>query len=124
SREDSIVPSNFNLVSRVTGTAALLWDGVAKFIFVLYLGLFLAAAPGKYRRGVVSLFPKPRRGRADEVLLQLGRALQGWLLGQLIAMLLVGLLTGVGLALIGIPLAFVLGIIAGLSEFVPIIGPF
>lgn len=114
--------SSVNIVSRVTGTAVLLWDGVAKLVFVLYLGLFLATAPRKYRDGVVRLFPAPRRDRAKEAFNRMGRALQGWLLGQLVAMVLVGLLTGIGLAFIGVPLALVLGIIAGLSEFVPIIG--
>ncbi|HZJ10871.1 MAG TPA: AI-2E family transporter [Trueperaceae bacterium] len=114
--------SNFNLVSRVTGTAAVVWDGVAKLVFVLYLGLFLATAPRKYRDGVVSLFPAAHRTRAKEAFNNMGRALQGWLLGQLVAMVIVGLLTGIGLYFIGVPLALVLGIIAGLSEFVPIVG--
>lgn len=122
SQGGGVSPSNVNLVSRVTGTATVLWDGVAKLIFTLYFGLFLATAPRKYRDGVVRLFPAPKRARAREAFNRTGRALQGWLLGQLVAMVLVGLLTGIGLAFIGVPLALVLGIIAGLSEFVPIVG--
>ena len=46
-----------------------------------------------------------------------------WLAGQLIAMTLVGALTGVGLWLVGVPSAFALGLIMGLADFVPFIGP-
>ena len=52
-----------------------------------------------------------------------GEALKRWLAGQVIAMLLVGVFTGVGLWLAGVPSAFALGFIAGLAEFVPLIGP-
>jgi predicted PurR-regulated permease PerM len=52
-----------------------------------------------------------------------GGALRLWLLGQLASMVIVGVLTGVGLWLVGLPSPFVLGLLAGLAEFVPIIGP-
>lgn len=116
--------SSLNLVSRATGTAWLIWDVLAKLVYVVFLGLFLASAPRKYRDGMVRLFPAPHQTRAREVLDEVGRTVQGWLLGQLFSMVVIGVITGVGLWIIGIPLALILGIIAGLSEFVPIVGPF
>jgi predicted PurR-regulated permease PerM len=53
----------------------------------------------------------------------LGSALRLWLVGQLFAMALVGILAGLGLWLLGIPSALALGLIAGLLEFVPVVGP-
>lgn len=111
------------VVSRVTGTASAAWDAVAKLLFVTIFGLFLASNPGIYRNGAVRLFPKPRQGRVREVLDHLGATLRGWVLGQLIAMIVVGAVTTLGLWLIGIPLPLVLGLIAGLLEFIPILGP-
>jgi predicted PurR-regulated permease PerM len=122
--QDGLDFSGVDVVSRVTGTASLLWDAAAKLVFVVFLAVFLASAPRKYRDGTVRLFPKVRQERALEVMNTLGRTLQGWLLGQLGAMILVGLLTTLGLWAIGVPLALVLGVIAGLFEFVPIVGPF
>ena len=113
-----------NIVSRVTGTASLLWDVVAKLLFVLFLGVFLASAPHTYRDGTVRLFPRRIRTRAREVLASLGNTLQYWLMGQLISMMIIGVLVTVGLMVIGMPLALALGILAGLLEFVPIVGPF
>lgn len=121
--EGDVRSADAGVVSQVTGTAAALWDGVAKLLLVVILGIFLAANPGIYRNGVARLFPKPRQERAREVMDYMGRTLRGWVLGQLIAMVLVGTVTTVGLWLIGIPIPLVLGLIAGLLEFVPILGP-
>lgn len=60
----------------------------------------------------------PFGGRDDS-----GNALWSWLSGQFIVMAFIGVILTIGLMIIGVPLAFVLGIIAGLSEFIPIIGP-
>jgi predicted PurR-regulated permease PerM len=72
--------------------------------------------------GVVTLVRPARRTRARQVLRQLGDALRGWLFGQLIDMAIVAVLTGVGLLLLGIPLALSLAVLAGLFNFVPYIG--
>ncbi len=122
--QDGLSFSNVDVVSRVTGTASLLWDAAAKLVFVVFLAVFLASAPRTYRDGTVRLFPIRRQDRALEVMNTLGHALQGWLLGQIGAMVLVGGLTALGLWAIGVPLALILGLIAGLAEFVPIVGPF
>lgn len=90
---------------------------------IFFVGLFVAASPRLYRRGLLHLLPKPRRLRAGEVLQQMGRALQRWLLARALLMLMVGVLFGVGLWILGVPLALPLGLIAGLFEFVPYIGP-
>lgn len=112
-----------SLVGNVTGTASAVWEALARIVFVVILGLYLAASPRTYRDGLAALVPPAYRDRGVEVLNELGRALQGWLLGQLTAMVAIGLLTGLALWILGVPLAFVLGVLAGLFEFVPIVGP-
>jgi predicted PurR-regulated permease PerM len=114
---------DFDVIGGVTGTAAAIVSGGAMLIYVVILGIFLAVAPGRYRDGVVRLLPKASQDRGREVLNELGRTMQWWLLGQLVSMILVGTVTTIGLWAIGIPLALILGIIAGLSEFIPIVGP-
>lgn len=90
------------------------------FIFV---GLFVAANPTVYRNGIVRLVPQPKRDRAREVLDELGNTLRWWLIGQAMAMILIGVSTGIVLALFGIPLAIVLGILVGVLGFIPYLGP-
>jgi predicted PurR-regulated permease PerM len=91
---------------------------------VLMAGIFLAMSPNVYRHGVMFLFPPRQREEIRQTLDYSGSALQLWLVGQLVAMVIVGALTAIGLSLIGLPSALGLGLIAGLFEFIPIVGPF
>lgn len=93
-------------------------------VVVLTAGVFLALDPELYRRGLMHLVPKARRVRAREVLDELGRGLWYWLVGQSIDMAAVALMTGTGLWLIGVPLPIALGLIAGVTNFIPYLGPF
>jgi predicted PurR-regulated permease PerM len=98
-------------------------SGIADLVIVIFAGIYLAAQPNFYRAGAIKLVPPRRRKVAAEAMLESERALRMWLKGQAIAMLAVGVLTGVGLWLIGMPSALVLGLIAGLLEFIPFAGP-
>ncbi|HKJ06152.1 MAG TPA: AI-2E family transporter [Flavobacteriaceae bacterium] len=98
--------------------------GVAgDFYIMLFLGFLILAQPSIYINGFISLFPKKNRERLDEVLALLGKTLRNWLLGKLLSMLIVGVLTSIGLYIIGAPLPLTLAIIAALLAFIPNIGP-
>lgn len=92
-------------------------------VVMVFTGLYLAAQPRLYQWGVKILFPRRWRAEASESLVYLGGALRLWLLGQLIEMLIIGALSGFAVWLIGLPSPFVLGVIAGVAEFVPYLGP-
>lgn len=98
-------------------------DAAATLLIVVVAGIFIALKPQMHLNGALMLFPKGPRERARTALNTGGRALQLWLLGQLASMVLVGLLTGIGLSIIGVPSAIGLGFLAGLFEFVPVFGP-
>ncbi len=98
--------------------------GILGNLFVLtFLAIYLAAAPGMYREGVVRLVPPARRSRAREVLITTGEKLKYWLLGRLVSMATVGTIVGVGLAIIGVPQFLILGLLAGLLSAIPFLGP-
>ena len=92
-------------------------------VVVVFIGLFAAASPETYRRGILALLPRTRRHRVGEVLDEMAGALRAWLVGQLVAVVLIALTTWAGLALIGMPGAFLLGMQAGLVNFIPYLGP-
>ena len=98
-------------------------SGLADFVVVIFAGIYLATQPNFYRIGAIKLVPPARRKVAAEAMLESERALRLWLMGQAIAMLVVGFATGIGLWLLGMPSAFVLGLLAGLLEFIPFAGP-
>lgn len=95
----------------------------AAAVIVLFAGLYLAYNPSTYLGGLLKLVPARGRQRAEEVFKACGKALNRWLVGQLISMMLVGVTTGVGLWLAGVPSPLALGVVAGLGQFVPVVGP-
>jgi predicted PurR-regulated permease PerM len=105
---------------RLLGSVSAAAAGV---IIVFFAGLYLAFHPQTYLGGVLFLVPRSARPRAEAVLRACGAALDRWLLGQLISMALVGATTGLGLWLAGVPSPLALGVLAGLGQFVPVVGP-
>jgi len=100
-----------------------LGNGIADILVVLVAGIFLAAQPRFYTSGAIKLVPPGKRELAMEAMQDSERALRLWLRGQIIAMVVVGLLTGVGLWALGMQSALTLGLLAGVLEFIPFAGP-
>jgi predicted PurR-regulated permease PerM len=92
-------------------------------IFTVAAGVYLAAQPAMYRRGAAQLFPPRLRPIVEETIVDVGRALRRWLLGQAIQMCVIGAVTTAAVWIIGLPSPLGLGAIAGLTEFIPYIGP-
>ena len=109
--------------ARVANAATRTLGAVGSVGLVLVLGVYLAADPQLYRRGLVRLVPPAWRSRVDGALFASGQALSRWLLGQGISMLFVGSATAIGLAVLGVPLAATIGVIAGVLAFIPFFGP-
>jgi predicted PurR-regulated permease PerM len=93
------------------------------FMVFLFVGLFGAFDPNPYRKGALYLLPPSRRDRVGQVLDEVVQILRQWMVGKFISMALVGTLTWIGLALLGIPLALTLTLLAALLTFVPNFGP-
>ena len=110
-------------VSHVTSVATSAARALTDCVVIVFIGLFLAADPPLYRRGLLSLIPDSKQDAATDVLRAVVRALRQWLAGVLVAMLCVGVITGMGLWLLGVPLALSLGFLSGLLEAVPYAGP-
>lgn len=96
--------------------------GVAGILILFFGGIFLAAQPRLYGIGVLKLFPPAKRALVAEALEDSERALRLWLKGQLMAMILVGVMTLAGLWLLGVPSPLALALIAGVLEFIPYAG--
>jgi predicted PurR-regulated permease PerM len=97
-------------------------SAVGNFFIVLFLGLAFAAQPSVYRTGLIFIAPAKYRNHCIAVIDRIGFTLERWLLAQLLTMLAVFAVTWIGLALIGIPSSFILGIQAGLLAFIPTVG--
>jgi predicted PurR-regulated permease PerM len=96
---------------------------VASLLLVIVGGVYMAIDPDVYRNGLIKLFPLQWHPQIRATLDDAGAALRLWLGAQLLAMVMVGVLIAVGALFIGIPSPLALGLIFGLTEFVPVIGP-
>lgn len=97
-------------------------SAVGNFFIVLFLGLAFAAQPSVYRNGLLFMAPAKHRARATVIVDRIGETLERWLIAQILTMCAVFLVTWIGLAIIGIPGSFILGIQAGLLAFIPTVG--
>lgn len=111
------------LLTRVAGALSTVAGSLGAAALVLFTGFFFAVDPSVYRDGFLRLIPPGRRPRARGLLDEIHRTLSWWLLGRFAAMVLVGVLSAVGLALLGVPLPLALGTLAGLFSFIPYLGP-
>lgn len=115
----SIGKEMFGSVAGILGSVFGLFGTL---LVILVAGLYLAASPETYANGALRLVARPHRTRARTLLSAAGNALWAWSAGQALDMLVVGILSGLGLWALGVPLALVLGVVAGLCNFVPYIG--
>jgi predicted PurR-regulated permease PerM len=92
-------------------------------LLLLIGALFFAADPKVYERGFLLLIPRTKRAAIEDALFDIGSTLRLWLGSSLILMTTMGVLVGIGLWISGVPSAAALGLLAGLSEFIPYIGP-
>ena len=96
---------------------------VGGIIIIIFMSIYIAVDPDLYRRGMMALFPTGWHERSGEVLSEMAAMLRKWFLTQLIAMVTLGVVTTVILALLHVRAAVALGVLAGLLEFIPTIGP-
>ncbi len=107
------------LFSFLSSTIAVLTG----LILIIFMSIYIGSNPKLYHHGLLHLFPHRVRPRAREVLNAVGITLRKWLMAQLVAMVVIGVVTTVTLKLLGVKAALPLGIIAGLLEFIPMVGP-
>jgi predicted PurR-regulated permease PerM len=99
------------------------FEAIGGFLIVIFLSIYLAADPKLYQRGVLALLPDRRRAQGAHLMNRIAVVLRKWLVTQLIAMLTIGVVTTIVLLLLHVKAAFALGLLAGLFEFIPTVGP-
>ena len=117
---DGLRAAALDLAPQLTVSA---FTALVSVIIVLFAGLYLAFHPQSYLDGALHLVPRPFRREVERVLYACYFAIRRWLAGQLISMLLVGVTIGLGFWAIGLPSPLALGMVAGVAQFVPVIGP-
>jgi predicted PurR-regulated permease PerM len=122
-RGEETLSSNVTLAS-VLDLGRSITEGVSLGLVSFIVTVYLVVHPTMLVDGFVSLFPAGRRERVRDVLGKMYQAVQKWFLGQLSAMVIIGVLTTIALYIIGIPYAFFIGALSGILAFIPLVGTF
>jgi predicted PurR-regulated permease PerM len=107
------------------GAVPVVFSGVAfliHFVSVLVMGIYFALRPALYREGFILLAPPVHRELVRDILADLGRTLRAWIVGQILAMTVLGILTWLGLELLQVPYALAFGVFTGAVAIVPFFG--
>jgi len=112
-----------SILSSVGGYFSSTLGAIGNLFVMILLAIYLATEPRFYANGFTKLFPIGSRPRVFEVLSEIGTTLSWWLIGKVASMVFIGLLTWIGLWILGVPLSLTLGLIAGLLSFIPNFGP-
>ena len=117
------LPTGVEWVSPVTGAMSTMVWVMASAAVLIFVGIYVAIDPGSYRRGFLALVPPPRRDAIAGVLDEVTHTLRMWVLGRIVAATAIGVGVWIGLSILEIPLALLLGLLSGALTFIPNIGP-
>lgn len=98
-------------------------SAISGLLLVLFISFYLLRESSRMQDFLLSLFPDDRRDRIHEVMTAMGQAMGGYFRGVVINGVIVGIITFIGLLIIGIDFALVYGALAGILELIPIAGP-
>ncbi len=105
-------------------TGALgLFGGIVAILTVFIASFYLLIEEKSFYTFIRGLLPKTHVKKANEVIEGITLKMGSWLRGQLLLMLIIGVLVAVSMAILGVPYALLLGVWAGITEFFPVIGP-
>jgi predicted PurR-regulated permease PerM len=132
--EDAVLASRVSLaewaavISEMVASGVVTLGGqIASLVFNLFLSLALAFFVlrdlPKLKHEILLLGGWKRRDELIEVMGRVTAVVEGWLRGQTMIAFIVGVLTWVGLALLGVPYALIVGLIAGVTNLIPYLGP-
>jgi len=97
--------------------------GVIGDIYIIaFLGIFFTSNPDSYKKGILLLVPKSRKELSKHIMDRISLALKGWLKSMMVSIVLITILIATSLSIISIPMAMVLGLIAGSLKLIPNLG--
>ena len=110
-------------VGTIVNAVSGLVGGIFGFITILILAFYLLVDSDSIVRAFVRLFPAPERPRVEEACRRVSTKVSAWLGGQLLLAAIIGGSAAIGLFFMGVPYFYVLALIAGIGEMIPIVGP-
>jgi predicted PurR-regulated permease PerM len=119
---EQIFKSTASFLGQAAGIFSTAIGVIAGLGIMLFIGFYLALTPELYVNGILRLVPIHKRDHARHVMLAVAYVLRWWIIGRIFSMVTLGIMTGVGLWALGIPLPLALGVLVAVLTFIPYIG--
>jgi predicted PurR-regulated permease PerM len=110
-------------VGTVLGAVWGIVGGVFGVVTILIVAFYMMVDSANIVRTFVRAFPRSERARVSDACGDVSAKVSAWLAGQLFLGLIIGTTAAIGLGLMGVPYFYVLALIAGVGELIPIVGP-
>lgn len=120
---DSMSTSLSGYTGGVVSFTLGIFGGIVTIVSALVLFIYLLIDEKAMKQAVVSIFPITHRKQLTDVLKKVGNQVGNWFRGQLTLASIVALVYLIGLTIIGVPYAAMLAVLAGVLDFIPVIGP-
>jgi predicted PurR-regulated permease PerM len=117
------LPDATGYVDTVFSAVGSILGGLFGFFTILILTFYLLVDADNLLSGFLQLFPRDRRTRVAGACREVTVKVSAWLMGQMILASVIGITAAIGLWLLGIPYFYVLALIAGIGEMIPMVGP-
>ena len=121
--ERAPMPGGGEAVGTVVGAVTGVAGGIVGLLTILILTFYFLVESGTLRRNMLQLFPRRNRARVDAVSREMTGKISAWLSGQLLLGGVIGATSAIGLWLMGVPFFYVLALISGVGEMIPVVGP-
>ena len=116
-------PAGTDAVTTVVGAVWGFIGGIFGFVTILILAFYLLLDAETFVNTFLQAFPRAERPRVEHVCRRITTKVSAWLGGQLLLGGIIGASAALGLFLLGVPYFYVLALIAGVGEMIPIVGP-
>lgn len=124
---DSIIKSSSpfatGLVNQSINFTLSFAQGILFFLAICMIVFYFMADKAIIKKGFIRLFPQKIKEKASEIYENISQKVGGYVIAQLINMVVIGILTAIGMFLIRVDYALLLGLITGVLDIIPIIGP-
>jgi predicted PurR-regulated permease PerM len=111
-------------IGGIGGVAGSILTWLFLLVLAPVIGFYALVDLPRIRKGLMRFIPRNRRPQVEEFLIDAANSFGGFVRGQFVVALFVGVTSGLALWIIGVPFAAVIGLIAGITDLVPFIGPF
>jgi len=121
--EQTTTGGTTDAVGTVLGAIWGFVGGVFGLLTILILAFYFLVDSASLVRTFVRLFPRSERERVEDACMRISTKVSAWLGGQLLLAGIIGTTAALGLWLLGVPYFYVLALIAGIGEMIPVVGP-